>query len=182
MILDPMSRMALDIQSNMEAYTDCLFAEGTDTVAQCGHLFKSDAELQLVIEVYKKHLATVSTREQAGWCAYNVLTIFIIGRSTVDTIPITQRLFKLIAQATEDKFGEPLNLEEPPQPPEVPAHYASAVDPIAYAKENLPRDQVEGFLRINAIKYLTRYDKKGTPKEDLAKAKHYIEMLAAYLE
>ena len=69
-----------------------------------------------------------------------------------------------------------------PMPPieyVAPAHYASTVDPIAFAKANMPKEQVEGFLRINAIKYLTRYDKKGTPKEALAKAKHYLDMLAA---
>lgn len=34
-----------------------------------------------------------------------------------------------------------------------------------------------GYLQGNASKYLDRYDKKGTPIQDLEKAKHYIEKL-----
>lgn len=33
------------------------------------------------------------------------------------------------------------------------------------------------YLQGNASKYLDRYDKKGTPIQDLEKAKHYIEKL-----
>lgn len=34
-----------------------------------------------------------------------------------------------------------------------------------------------GYLQGNASKYLDRFDKKGTPIQDLMKAKHYIEKL-----
>ena len=34
-----------------------------------------------------------------------------------------------------------------------------------------------GFLDGNALKYLQRWNKKGTPLQDLEKAKHYIEKL-----
>ena len=40
----------------------------------------------------------------------------------------------------------------------------------------LHKNKIE-WLPANAIKYLCRYDKKGTPIQDLEKAKHYIEML-----
>ncbi len=33
------------------------------------------------------------------------------------------------------------------------------------------------YLQGNASKYLDRYEKKGTPVQDLEKAKHYIEKL-----
>lgn len=33
------------------------------------------------------------------------------------------------------------------------------------------------YLQGNASKYLDRYDKKGTPIQDLEKAKHYIEKM-----
>ena len=33
------------------------------------------------------------------------------------------------------------------------------------------------YLQGNASKYLDRYEKKGTPIQDLQKAKHYIEKL-----
>ena len=34
-----------------------------------------------------------------------------------------------------------------------------------------------GYLQGNASKYLDRYDKKGTPIQDLEKAKHYLDLL-----
>ena len=35
----------------------------------------------------------------------------------------------------------------------------------------------EPFCRSNAIKYLSRYDKKGTAKQDILKAIHYCVLL-----
>ena len=35
----------------------------------------------------------------------------------------------------------------------------------------------ESFCRSNALKYLSRYDKKGTPKNDILKAMHYCLLL-----
>ena len=35
----------------------------------------------------------------------------------------------------------------------------------------------EAFCRSNAIKYLSRYDKKGRPKDDILKAIHYCVLL-----
>ncbi len=34
-----------------------------------------------------------------------------------------------------------------------------------------------GFLEGNVIKYLTRWERKGTPKQDLEKAEHYLQKL-----
>lgn len=50
-------------------------------------------------------------------------------------------------------------------------HYESTIQPIDYIFANNL-----GFCEGNAIKYLTRWQKKGGV-EDLRKAKHYIEML-----
>lgn len=62
-----------------------------------------------------------------------------------------------------------------------PAHYGAGIDTIAFAKENCPPEQVEGFYRINALKYIQRYDKKnGT--EDVRKAITYLQMLLEHLE
>ena len=51
------------------------------------------------------------------------------------------------------------------------AHYLLPIQPIEYiTKNNL------GFIEGNVIKYITRHrDKNG--KEDLLKAKHYIDLL-----
>lgn len=65
--------------------------------------------------------------------------------------------------------------------PSKPAHYDTGIDTIAFLRANCPSEQVEGFLRGNALKYLQRYDKKNGV-EDLRKAKHYVEMLIEELE
>lgn len=62
-----------------------------------------------------------------------------------------------------------------------PTHYDTGIDTIAFLRANCPPEQVEGFLRGNALKYLQRYDKKNGV-EDLRKAKHYVEMLIEELE
>ena len=65
--------------------------------------------------------------------------------------------------------------------PQKPAHYDTGIDTIAFMRANCPPEQVEGFLRGNAIKYLQRYPNKNGV-EDLHKAKHYVEMLIEQLE
>ena len=67
-----------------------------------------------------------------------------------------------------------------PDPPK-PSHYDTSIDTIAFLRANCPPEQVEGFLRGNALKYLQRYDKKNGV-DDLRKAKHYVEMLIEELE
>lgn len=57
-----------------------------------------------------------------------------------------------------------------------PAHYDTAIDTIAFAKANFSREAVEGFMRINAIKYLQRVN-KGEKLSDLRKARAYLDML-----
>lgn len=65
--------------------------------------------------------------------------------------------------------------------PQKPAHYDTGIDTIDFLRANCPPEQVEGFLRGNALKYLQRYDKKNG-LEDLRKAKHYVGMLIEELE
>lgn len=58
-----------------------------------------------------------------------------------------------------------------------PDHYHSGnIDVIKFSKENFTADELKGFHRINAIKYITRYDRKNGI-EDLNKAKFYIDKL-----
>ena len=57
-------------------------------------------------------------------------------------------------------------------------HYmAGGLEVIDILKAKMTRDQFRGFLRGNALKYLFRFDHKGTPVEDLQKAKTYTEWL-----
>lgn len=65
--------------------------------------------------------------------------------------------------------------------PSKPAHYDTGIDTIDFLRANCSPEQVEGFLRGNALKYLQRYDKKNGV-DDLRKAKHYVEMLIEELE
>ena len=53
-----------------------------------------------------------------------------------------------------------------------PQHYAQGMEPVKYI-----RSHGMGFLEGNIIKYVTRYKMKGTPKEDLLKARAYIDLL-----
>ena len=72
-------------------------------------------------------------------------------------------------------------LEPFEEKPSKPTHYDTGIDTIAFLRANCPPEQVEGFLRGNALKYLQRYDKKNGV-DDLRKAKHYVEMLIEELE
>lgn len=59
-----------------------------------------------------------------------------------------------------------------------PEHYESEVDPIDALGYWGDKIEVIGFLRGNVIKYIARYRKKNG-KEDLLKAKDYLERLIA---
>ena len=63
-----------------------------------------------------------------------------------------------------------------------PAHYDTGIDTIAFMRANCPPEQVEGFLRGNAIKYLQRYDRKSQAVSDLKKCRHYLDMLIEEVE
>lgn len=64
-----------------------------------------------------------------------------------------------------------------------PSHYhTGSIDPIAFGEENFSQEEMKGFYRMNAIKYISRYDKKGTPMEDLEKAEFYIRKLKELIE
>ena len=53
-----------------------------------------------------------------------------------------------------------------------PAHYAGGIEPIKFIRSH-GMDYATGA----AIKYLVRYKYKGQPKQDLMKAKAYIDLL-----
>ena len=52
-------------------------------------------------------------------------------------------------------------------------HYSKlAIQPVEYITANKLT-----YLQGNVIKYITRFKDKGTPLQDLQKARHYIDML-----
>lgn len=59
-----------------------------------------------------------------------------------------------------------------------PAHYHSGgIDVIGFAEKQFSKEQLIGSHRINVLKYVTRFDKKGHPLKDLQKARAYLDKL-----
>lgn len=56
-----------------------------------------------------------------------------------------------------------------------PSHYTDGkVEVIDYIKDKLTPDQFLGYCIGNTIKYISRFQKKGNPTEDLEKARVYL--------
>lgn len=59
-----------------------------------------------------------------------------------------------------------------------PAHYhKNGIDVIGFSELQFENAELKGFYRINVLKYTTRFDKKGTPVDDLRKAQFYLNKL-----
>lgn len=64
---------------------------------------------------------------------------------------------------------------------ESPGHYTSGgIETIDYMIAKLTDEQLEGYLRANVIKYISRYDKKNG-LEDLKKCRWYLNKLIDHL-
>lgn len=64
-----------------------------------------------------------------------------------------------------------------------PTHYHSGgIDVIGFAEKQFSTEQLIGSHRINILKYVTRFDKKGQPVKDLHKARAYLEKLIELVE
>ena len=61
-----------------------------------------------------------------------------------------------------------------------PSHYTEGgIEVIDYMQAKSTREEFLGYLKLNAIKYLSRCNLKGDTKQDLEKARWYINK---YLE
>ena len=59
-----------------------------------------------------------------------------------------------------------------------PIHYNTGnIECIEAIKASMSPEEFKGYLKGNALKYLWRYSYKGKPKQDLEKAKWYLERL-----
>ena len=59
-----------------------------------------------------------------------------------------------------------------------PKHYnQGAIEAIDAIRASMSLIEFKGYLKGNIEKYLWRYDSKGNPKQDLRKAKWYLEKL-----
>lgn len=61
-----------------------------------------------------------------------------------------------------------------------PSHYTQGgMETIEVIEAKLSPEEFTGYLRGNIIKYITRYNLKGKPVEDLRKAGWYLKRLEA---
>lgn len=61
-----------------------------------------------------------------------------------------------------------------------PGYYHQGnIDVIKFSEENFTKEELKGFYRMNVLKYVTRFDKKGSALSDLEKAAFYLEKLKA---
>lgn len=126
-----------------------------------------------------KSLKKVMT--SAGLCYHittdSISTIFYInGRLSkdgtehdydiVDIIPKEQAM----TEQAEDKVNHP-------------SHYISGgIECIEAIKASMSKDEYNGYLKGNVLKYVWRYKNKNNPAEDLKKAKVYLEWLIKEVE
>jgi hypothetical protein len=58
------------------------------------------------------------------------------------------------------------------------AHYSQgAIQPIDFMEGSFTRAEYIGYLKGNVIKYVSRFQHKGTPEADLIKAQTYLGWL-----
>ncbi|AXN58316.1 nucleotide kinase [Bacillus phage Wes44] len=55
-------------------------------------------------------------------------------------------------------------------------HYEGGIDPITYGKDNFTPEEMNGFYKMNVVKYVSRCDRKNG-LEDLQKAQDYLNLL-----
>lgn len=55
-----------------------------------------------------------------------------------------------------------------------PAHYCGKIETIDFIRDKLTPEAFRGYCIGNVLKYLSRYDKKEDPKQDLQKAEVYL--------
>lgn len=60
-------------------------------------------------------------------------------------------------------------------------HYEGGIDPITYGKDNFTTEEMNGFYKMNVVKYVSRCDRKNG-LEDLQKARDYLNLLIADYE
>jgi Ribonuclease G/E len=59
-----------------------------------------------------------------------------------------------------------------------PPHYNKGdIECINAIEASMTKEEFSGYLKGNVLKYIWRYNNKGKPKEDLKKAKWYLERL-----
>ena len=86
-------------------------------------------------------------------------------------------------------IGKPFDWDVPDLPTDMsdpvnhPEHYtAGGIETIDYMRAKLSAEEFAGYLRGNALKYLSRAGKKDNTVEDLKKGQWYLNQLIKELE
>jgi hypothetical protein len=64
-----------------------------------------------------------------------------------------------------------------------PTHYNMlAIEAIDLIEMSMTKDEFQGYLKGNALKYIIRYKHKGQPKQDIAKGLWYLKKLEGKID
>ena len=66
--------------------------------------------------------------------------------------------------------------------PQVSHYGTGSIQPIDFIESTFTPDEYRGHLKACIIKYLCRYQHKGTPLDDLQKARVYLDWLIEHEE
>ena len=63
---------------------------------------------------------------------------------------------------------------------DVPSHYEGKIEPIVFLISVLTDGEFTGYLSGNIVKYISRFQRKGSPISDLEKAAKYLQWLTEH--
>ena len=64
-----------------------------------------------------------------------------------------------------------------------PTHYNMlTIEAIDLIEMSMTKDEFQGYLKGNALKYIIRYKHKGQPKQDIAKGLWYLKKLEGKID
>ena len=64
-----------------------------------------------------------------------------------------------------------------------PEHYNMLdIEAIDLIEMSMTKDEFQGYLKGNALKYIIRYKHKGQPKQDIAKGLWYLKRLEGKID
>ena len=141
--------------------------------------------VELEGEGYKWGSGDKPTELECMWGTYEENTCLVVDSNNMDIFLASVKHFKdkglkKIGYKAKDKAAVLWVKEKKDSAVDNinnPLHYhKNGIDVIGFAEAQFSKEEQKGFHRINAIKYITRYDRKNGV-EDLNKAKFYIDKL-----
>ena len=123
------------------------------------------------------HLMAESVTEKTPWIYESPDGGKTVYRYERGTDPLKRKLYK--SPDTSKKYQEDIGLKDLEEYVDTTyeGHYTSNDNNVQTLDIIESVGDAKSFCRSNAIKYLTRYDKKGQAKRDILKAAHYCLLL-----